>query len=307
MFSLRKRKSMKIKKLFNIKNILLFLCAHGFLNWLPDMQYIRLIYLVRLNKRINLKEPLTYNEKLQWLKIYDRNPIYTNLVDKLEVRNYISEKIGEKYLIPLLGVWNKFEEIDFEKLPNKFVLKCTHDSGGLYICKDKSKLNTKEAKRIINRSLKNNYYYHNREWPYKNVKPRIICEKYMVDESNTELKDYKFFCFDGVPKSLYVASNRRVDTRFDFFDMNFKHLHVIQHYKNSSNQIAKPKGFDEMVNLAKILSKGIPHVRVDFYDINGKVYFGEMTFYHLGGFEKFEPESFDEWLGSWLILPEKKH
>jgi hypothetical protein len=295
------------KKKFSIKNIVLFLCAHGSFNWLSDKQFLEFLYNVIFHKKLNLNAPVTYNEKLQWLKLYDRNPMYAKLVDKYDVRKYVAEKIGEQYLIPLLGVWDRFEDIDFEKLPDQFVLKCTHDSGGLYICRDKSKLNIEEVKKKINRSLKRNYYYHSREWPYKSIKPRIICEKYMVDESMTDLKDYKFFCFDGVPRALYVASNRSVETRFDFYDMDFNYLPVQQYYKNSGKQFTKPRGFDEMVNLAKILSEGFPHVRVDFYDVNGKVYVGEMTFYHFGGFKKFEPESFDEWLGSWLILPDKKH
>lgn len=297
----------KIKKVISyIKNpykIILFFGTRGKLKFIPDNIFLKLMYYDRLGKKLNLREPKTFNEKLQWLKLNDRKNKYTMMVDKYEVRKYIAETIGEEYLIPLLGVYNKFEDIDFDKLPNQFVLKCTHDSGGLIICKDKSKLDKEEARKKINKSLKKNFYYHGREWPYKDIKPKIICEKYMVDESGTELKDYKFFCFNGVPKALFVATDRGVDTRFDFFDMEFNHLPFMQHYKNATKQIEKPKGFIKMINLAKALSKDIAHVRIDFYDINGKIYFGEITFYHFSGFEKFEPEKYDQIFGEWIKLP----
>jgi hypothetical protein len=205
----------------------------------------------------------------------------------------------------LIGVYKSFDEINFDILPEQFVLKCTHDSGGLIICKDKENLDVKAAKRKIEKSLKKNYYYATREWPYKNIKPRIICEKYMVDESGTGLKDYKFLCFHGVPKALLVVSNREISTKSDFFDLNFNQLPVRHHYENARN-IEKPKGFEEMVELAKKLSKGIIHVRTDFYDIHGKIYFGEMTFYQFGGFRRFEPQKYDMIFGRWIKLPRKK-
>ncbi|MGO4499663.1 ATP-grasp fold amidoligase family protein [Paenibacillus sp. 2RAB27] len=274
--------------------------------WIPDKVYLKLLFQHRMGKKLNLENPTTYNEKLQWLKLYDRKPEYTEMVDKHEVRKYIGETIGEEYLIPLLGVYNSFDEIDFSTLPDQFVMKCTHDSGGLVICKDKSKLDIEAARNKINISLSRNYYYHGREWPYKNIKPRIICEKYMVDESGVELKDYKFFCFDGEPKALFIATDRGIDTRFDFFDMEFNHLPFWQHYKNGVKKINKPVGFDDMIRLARILSKLIPHIRVDFYNINGKIYFGELTFYHFSGLEKFYPDKYDEIFGNWIIIPSKK-
>ncbi|GKX31761.1 glycosyl transferase [Vallitalea longa] len=300
---------MKYKKIIEVFNnpykLISYFGEKGILKIIPDDIYLKLIYRGKMKKKLRFQNPKTFNEKLQWLKIYDRNPSYTQLVDKYDVRKYIARIIGEKYLIPLIGVWNRFEDIDFSKLPNQFVLKCNHDSGGLVICKNKSKLDIEAAKRKINKSLKRNYYYLGREWPYKNVKPKIICEKYMVDESGTELKDYKFFCFDGEPKALFVATDRDIDTRFDFYDTEFKHLPFMQHYKNGIKKIVKPVGFNEMVELASKLSKNIPHVRVDFYDIKGKIYFGELTFYHFSGFEKFEPEKYDEIFGSWIKLPSK--
>ena len=228
------------------------------------------------------------------------------MVDKYEAKKYVANIIGEEYIIPTLGVYDKFEDINFATLPNQFVIKCTHDSGGLIICKDKTKLNIKEARKKINKSLKRNYFYTGREWPYKNVKPRIIAEQYMVDESGTELKDYKFFCFNGEPKLLFVAKDRPYATKFNYYDMDFKKLPFKQHYKNFNDYIEKPKGFEKMIELSRKLSKDIPHVRVDFYDINGKVYFGELTFYHFSGFEKFEPEEWDRILGDMLKLPKEK-
>jgi glycosyltransferase involved in cell wall biosynthesis len=282
-----------------------YLIHRGNFKSMSDEKYLRMMFKHMVGHELNLENPKTFNEKLQWLKLYDRNPLYTQLVDKYEARKYVAKSIGEEYLIPLIGIWDEFDDIDFSKLPNQFILKCTHDSGGIVICKDKNKLNIEVAKNKINKSLKRNYYYLGREWPYKNVKPRIICEKYMVDESGIELKDYKFFCFGGSPKILFVATDRGVDTRFDFYDMKFTHIPVMQHYKNGVKKIIKPKGFTKMVKLASQLSKDIPHVRIDFYDVNGKVYFGELTFYHFSGFEKFDPEEYDDIFGNWIELPLK--
>lgn len=295
----------KIQKLISDPLIIInLLASKGLLNWLPDKTYLKLLFYVRMKRRLNLNNPKTFNEKLQWLKLYDRNPIYTSMVDKYEVRNYIKEKVGDEYLIPLIGVWDSFDEINFEKLPNQFVLKCTHDSGGVVICRNKNEFDVESARKKINKSLKKNFYNNTKEWPYKNIKPRIICEKFMVDESGVELKDYKFFCFNGEPKALFVATDRGKDTRFDFFDMNFNKIPITKnHYKNSNKKISKPIGFEKMIELSKKLSSGIPHVRVDFYNVNGQIYFGELTFYHFSGFEKFEPEKYDEIFGSWLKLP----
>lgn len=270
-----------------------------------DELYLKILYRYKMKKKLNLNNPMTYNEKLQWLKLYDRNPDYTKMVDKYEVKNYVKDIIGEEYIIPTLGVWDRFEDIDFNKLPQQFVLKCTHDSGGLVICKDKSKLDIDVARNKINHCLKRNYYLNTREWPYKNVKPRIIAEKYMVDESRTELKDYKFFCFDGEPKSLFIATDRGIDTKFDFYDMSFEHLNFRNGYKNSNKEIKCPKGFEKMKELSMKLSKGIPQARIDFYDINGKVYFGEITFFHWSGLTKFDPVEWDYTFGSWIKLPKK--
>lgn len=239
-------------------------------------------------------------------KLYYRRPDLITLVDKYEVKKYIADKIGEQYVIPTLGVWDKFEDINFNELPNQFVLKCTHDSGGLVVCKDKSKLDLKKAKEKIEKSLANNYYLWTREWSYKGVKPRIIAEKYMEDQETGELRDYKFFCFNGEPKLMFVATERGVkNTKFDFYDMQFNHMNIVQHYPNSVSAIKKPEHFEKMIELAKKLSEGFPHVRVDFYEANGQVYFGEMTFYHFGAIVPFETKEWDKKIGDWLVLPEK--
>lgn len=285
-----------------IRRVIARLAREGVFNFLPDKAFLKLLFWARTGKKLNLKKPMTYNEKLQWLKLYDRNSEYTKMVDKYEVRKYISEKIGEEYLIPLLGVWDSFDEIDFDSLPEQFVLKCTHDSGGLVICKDKSKLDLAAAKKKINKCLKRNFYKYNREWVYKNVKPRIIAEKYMVDESGTELKDYKFFCFDGEPRAMFIATDRPHDTRFDFFDMQFNHLPFLNGHPMATKEIKKPAGFDKMAELSRILSAGMRHVRTDFYDINGKIYFGEITFFHHSGFTSFEPEEWDYKFGEWIKI-----
>lgn len=271
--------------------------------FIQDKNFLKIKYWLKTGKKLDLSNPRTFNEKLQWLKLYDRNPKYKDLVDKCKVRSYISKTIGSKYLIPLIGVYNSFEEINFDKLPNEFVLKPNHTSGNIFICRDKSKIYYNDLKKKVNKWLKKDYYWFHREWCYKNIMHKIICEKYMVDESGEGLKDYKFFCFNGEVKAMFVATNRFVDTRFDFFDLDFNHLPFMQHYPNANIIIKKPKGFEEMIRLAKILSKDIPHIRVDFYDINSNVYFGELTFFHFSGFEKFEPEKYDEIFGSWLKLP----
>ncbi len=276
----------------------------GFYDRMDDEKYLKKLYTVNFGKELDLENPKTFNEKLQWLKLYDRKPEYTMMVDKYKVREYVVEKLGEEYLIPLLGVWDDPEEIDFDKLPNQFVLKCNHNSGlGMCICKDKSKLDIKKVKAELKKGLKENFYLRGREWPYKDVPRKIICEKYMVDESGYELKDYKIFCFNGEPKALFVATDRMTDTKFDFFDVEFNHLPFTNGHPNAEKEIAKPQNLDEMLKAASILSKGIPQVRIDLYNVNGKILFGEMTFSHWSGMVPFEPDEWDERFGEWIVLP----
>ena len=271
----------------------------------PDKLYIKLLFRGRMGYWPNLKNPQTYSEKLQWLKLYDRNPLYTTMVDKYAVKNYVAEKIGIKYIIPTLGVWNRPEDIDWDTLPDQFVLKCTHDSGGLVICKDKSGLDKAAAIDKLRTSLNRNYYLEKREWPYKNVPRRIIAEHYLEDEFG-ELRDYKFFCFNGVAKILFIATDRQrksEETKFDFFDEQFNHLDFRNGHPNADIPPSKPRSFEEMKILANKLSENIPQVRVDFYEVNGKVYFGELTLFHWSGMKPFDPNEWDLRLGQMIQLP----
>ena len=275
---------------------------------IPDKIYLQLLYYKHFKKFIDFKNPKTFNEKLQWLKLYDRKHEYTTMVDKNAVKKYVADIIGEEYIIPTLGVWDSPEDIDFDALPNQFVLKWNHDSGSIVICKDKSQLNREEALKKLKKGKKYSGFWYGREWPYKNVKPCIIAEQYMEDAENGELRDYKFFCFGGVAKMMFVATERQKEgeeVKFDFFDMDFKHLDVKQGHPNASISPKKPERFDEMRHLAEKLSQNIPQLRVDFYEVNGHVYFGELTFSHFSGVVPFEPEEWDEILGRWIILAEK--
>jgi hypothetical protein len=257
-----------------------------------------------MGTRLDLKSPETFNEKLQWIKLYDRKPEYTQMADKYEVRKIISQKIGGEYLIPLLGVWDKFDDIDFDKLPNQFVLKCNHDSGSLVICKDKASLNIKQAKKIIEKCLKQNYYYYGRQWVYKDITPRIIAEKYMTDESGSELKDYKVFCFNGEPKIIQVDFNRFTDHKRNFYSIDWEYQSFAVLFPTDEHIfIQKPKDLGLLLNLSRKLSDGIAQLRCDFYIINEKIYFGELTFYHGDGYEKFTPPEWDRKLGDWIALP----
>lgn len=275
-------------------------------NWMSDEFYTRILWYMVMGYSLDLKNPTTYNEKIQWLKLNDHNPLYTTLVDKLSVKDWVAEKIGAQYVIPTLAVWESAEDIDISNLPNQFVLKCNHDSGSIVVCKDKSTFDLATAKETLKQALKQNYYWNAREWVYKNIKPCVFAETYLEDSVSHELPDYKFFSFDGAVKVLFIATERGSldsETKFDFFDINFNHIDVTNGHPNATIQPNKPLHFDEMINLSEILSKGLPHVRCDFYEVNGSVFFGELTFYHWGGFVPFNPSSFDEYLGSFIQLP----
>ncbi len=276
--------------------------------YLPDKICLKRIFYHKFWYNLNLKNPKTFNEKLQRLKLYDRKPEYTQMVDKYEAKKYVANIIWEKYIIPTLWIYNKFDEIDFDKLPNQFVLKCTHDSGTVIICKDKKNFDIQTAKKKINERLEFNYYYLWREWPYKNVKPRIIVEPYLEDEKYGELRDYKFFTFSGNMKIMFVASNRQGngDTYFDFFDRYYNHLEIINGHPMNPKCPEKPVNFDKMIGLAEKISNKFSHLRVDFYEISWKIYFWELTFYHWSGMVPFDPECWDKKLGDWIQLPTKK-
>lgn len=274
------------------------------LRFIPDKAYLKLCYFLKLHKRLNLKNPQTFNEKLQWLKLYNRKPEYTTMVDKYRVRDYIKEKIGEEYLIPLVGgPWESAEEIDFDALPDQFVLKCNHDSGSVVICRDKKTFDIEAARKKLDDCVKHNFWYLGRERPYKNVKPCIIAEKYMVDESESELKDYKVFNFDGKPEMIQVDFGRFKNHKRNLYDTDWQYIKAAAEYPTDPEiKIDRPRQLAQMLRLAGILSKEIPFLRTDFYSIEDKLYFGELTFFHGSGFEKFEPERYEYELGEKLKI-----
>lgn len=296
-----------INNIFHPSKLLLRLDRMNFIR-LSDKKYIEYLFKNKMGYKLDLNHPKKFDEKLQWLKLHDRKQIYTTMVDKYEAKEYVANIIGNEYIIKTLGVYDKFEEIDFSKLPNKFVIKCTHDSGGLVICKDKSKLNIMKAKKKINKSLKTNYYYIGREWPYKNVKPRIIVEEYMEDKIDKELIDYKLYCFNGKCDYVMACFDRfKGKTKFVFFDRNWTVQKEMSNdgIKYGDNiKLRKPKNLKLMFEFASKLSKGIPFVRVDFYETNGKLYFGELTFYPNSGFDKNRKEITDNIFSNQLNLKE---
>jgi len=273
---------------------------------LPDKVYLEIMYEKIMKTKLDLKNPKTFNEKLQWLKLYDRRPEYTKMVDKYEVKQYIKEKIGEEYVIPTLGVWDKFEDIDFDSLSKQFVLKTTHDSGSVIVCRNKDTLDIDSARQKINASLKNKFFYYGREWPYKNVKPRIIHEKYI--ENADGLIDYKFYCFNGEPKFLYVSQGLEDHStaKISFLTLDWEFAPFKRDdYESFSSLPQKPACFEKMIEISKILSEGHPFLRVDLYDIDGHVYFSELTFSPCSGFMHFQPAEWDRKVGDYLTLPAK--
>lgn len=275
--------------------------------FIPDEIFLKLMYKVRLGRKLELKEPKTFNAKLQWLKLYDRNPKYTELVDKIKVKKYIAGIIGEKYIIPTLKIFNSAKEIDFSELPNEFVLKCNHDSGTIYVCEDKRTLSIERMNDIrdyFDKALKRDWYLLGREWPYKNVSRKIFAESYMSDKKQEELIDYKFMCFGGKVKCSFVCSDRKAKDglKVTFFDREWNVMPFERHYSKSEKEIPCPQNYDLMIKLAEKVSENIPFVRVDFYEIEGEIYFGEMTFYPGCGFEEFNPEEWDYELGKWIEL-----
>lgn len=270
---------------------------------MPDKAYLSLLYKNVFGETLDLNDPKTFNAKLQWLKLYDRKPEYTIMVDKHAAKNYVAEKIGAEYIIPTLGVWERFDEIDFDALPDQFVLKCTHGSGDVILCRNKQSLDKAAAKKKLEKALRTDFYKIAREWPYKNVPRKIIAEKYMSNGDNTDIADYKFFCFGGKPMYMFVATDRSTDCRFDFFDMDFHHLDIENIHIQADKPIERPKNLELMQALAAKLSADLSQARIDFYEVNEKVYFGEITLFHAGGFSSFHPKEWDRKLGDLIKLP----
>lgn len=288
------------------KSFAIFLGTTPLTRWLPDTLYLKHQYHAFIGHKLNLSSPIGFNEKLQWLKLYNRDPFQKTLVDKQAVKEYIAETIGEEYVIPTLGVYAHFDDIDFDTLPDQFVLKCTHDSGSTVVCNNKATFNTAAARKKLTKKLKQNLFWWGREWPYKDVQPQIIAEAYMED-ANGRLDDYKFMCFNGQVKCSFVCTDRFSDKglHITFFDPDWNVMPFERSYPAVKEGLPKPSQYEKMVELAQTLSKGIPFVRVDFYEADGKIYFGEMTFYPGCGFEAFQPEQWDKTLGDWITLPPK--
>ena len=293
-----------MKKIF--LKIIMKLDNIGIIN-LSDKSKITIEYERYMNKKLDLENPKTLNEKLQWLKLNDRKEIYTTMVDKYKVKEYVANIIGEEYIIPTIGIYDRFDDINFEELPKQFVIKCTHDSGSVIVCKDKDQLDISQCKKKIEDMLKRNYYKQHREWPYKDVKHRIIIEKYISNDDEL-IKDYKFFCFNGIPKIMYISEGleNHLTAKMSFYDMDFKITDCKRKdYKLLDYVPKKPYNFEKMKEFAMKLSKDIPHVRVDFYEIGRQIYFGELTFYTCSGFIPFENEEWDKKLGEMLELQKK--
>lgn len=284
------------------------LLAHaGLFRRMSDRAFLERRYRLALGKTPDLSKPETFTEKLQWLKLYyakHPNPDFTRMADKIAAKAYVAERVGAEYIIPTYGVWESFDEIDFDALPERFVLKTNHDSGGTVVCRDKRTFNRRRARRLLTRRLRSNYYWTGRETQYRDIPPRILAEQYLEDEPGSfGLRDYKFFCFDGAVRALYITTRGEHDVRTDYFDAEFRHLPCVTRSLNADVTPAKPDNFEEMKRLASELSRGIPHVRVDLYNVGGRVYFGELTFCYLSGFCRFRPAEWDGIFGSWITLP----
>lgn len=294
--------------IFSPERYIVWMSRHGWLNWMSDRTFIKLLYRIKFGHKLRLNSPETYNEKIQWLKLYDRNPQYTQLVDKVVIKDYVAKIIGEEYIIPTLGVWENADDIDFSSLPEQFVLKCNHDSHDIIICRNKEELNPEAARAALKKGLKRNYYKLYREWAYKDVPRRILAEKLIADDASPDLNDYKFYCFNG--KALYfkIDSNRSSQHIASYFDEAGR---LLPYGKKSSRPSPSdavpsiPKETEQMKSLAETIARELTFARIDFYDANRKIYFGEITLYPGGGFSPFTDEKWDYEWGEKIQLPNK--
>lgn len=282
----------------------------------PDKLYLKLMFRLKMGYWMDFDNPKTFQEKLQWLKLYNRRPEYTQMVDKFAVKEYVANIIGKEYIIPTLGVWNKFDDIDFDSLPNQFVLKTTHSGGntGVVVCKDKSTLDIELARKKLDRSLKQCIYKSLKEWPYKGVKHRIIAEEFIEFGSSDDIPDYKFYCFDGTPRYCQVIRDRNKKETIDFYDMDWNHIPLIGlnpvvigksvlSFQNGTTRVERPKNLESIIRICGALTTGIPFSRIDMYIVDDKIYFGEITFFPASGFGCFEPMEWDVILGDLITLP----
>lgn len=292
------KKVSSIKKLIGKERVSSILQAMKFI---PDKPFLKLEYRFLTGKRLNLKNPVTYNEKLQYLKLYDRKPVYTVMSDKIAMRDYVGDRIGEGHTVPLYGTWDRLEDVDFDSLPDSFVIKCNHDSKGLAICRDRKTFDREETLRLLGKSLRRNHFWVAREWPYKNIKPRILAEKYL--ETKTE---YKVFCFAGEPRIFYIADYSTGRLRENFYDMEFNLIEDLSFgYEKIDGNPEKPSCLKQMAQYCRALSQDSPQLRVDFYDTGENLYIGELTFFNDAGFPPIKPAEWEERLGSWISLPDR--
>ena len=290
-----------------LEKIVLYFLHTIFFHKLSDEDYLKIVFRLYTGYELNLKNPITFSEKIQWLKLNDRKPIYTVMVDKYAAKEYVKSVVGQEHIIPTLGVWDSFDSIDFTTLPTSFVLKCTHDSGSCIVVKNRNDIDLKTVRNSLKKSIQSNYYYIGREWPYKNVKPRIIAEPYL-DDGTGQIKDYKLFCFNGNPIYCQVISDRATNEYIDFYDMDWNHQIFVglnPSVENSKKDIPKPIFLDKMIEYSKKLSENTYFCRIDFYELESKLYFGEITFYPFAGFGKFRPDEWDKKIGDLISLPLK--
>lgn len=303
---------MEMRKIISLlkdpRHLLLSLAEHGFFNWMPDKLYLKLVFRLRIGQKLRINCPQTFNEKIQWLKLYDRRREYTEMTDKCLAREYISSRIGEEYLVPILGIWDKAEDIDFSKLPEQFVLKCNHDSGSTVVCRDKKSFSEADAVNTLKKKLRRNAFWGGREWQYKNIGRKVLAEKYLEDDASGELTDYKLLCFNGRVKCSFVVTKRFYDEgmHVTFYDRQWNRLPFERHYPADKTDIDKPENYEKMLEIAEELSKNHAFLRVDFYESDKKLYIGELTLHPGSGFEEFSPREWDDVLGGWLKLPTEK-
>lgn len=282
-----------------------YLGVKGKLNFISDELYLRLIYRARVGKKLNLKKPQSFTEKMQWQKLNDRKEIYHSYVDKFLVREVVKDKIGEEYLIPLIGVYSDEKEINWNQLPEKFVLKATHTSGDVIVCDDKNKLDINECNKMIHKWLKREYFYISREWPYKGLKPRVVCEEFLSEDGNVPI-DYKIMCFNGEPETIEVNKGRFVNHTIEIYDKDWNKLNVYTDDYGFVNTLTpKPSKLDEILDIARKLSHGLMQCRIDLYYVKNRIYFSEITFFSGAGFDSYKPESFDKYLSEKFIIPER--
>ncbi len=293
--------------LFNKRYRFLVNAAFGKYDRMEDRDYLCRNFAASMGQKLDLNRPVTFNEKLQWLKLHDRKPVYTVMADKVRVKEYVAEKIGSQYIIPTLGVWDSPKDIPFRDLPDKFVIKCNHNSGcGMCICKEKARLDISKVKKDLEKGLRQDYYLSSREWPYKDIPRKILAEQYLENSQAGGLTDYKFHCFNGVPQFVLVCRDRFGASGLteDFYTPQWERMPVKRpKIPNGAVPAPKPEGLEEMLALAEKLSQGIPFVRVDFYFVEGKIYFSELTFFPASGLAPFDPPQWDKTFGDWLVLP----